>query len=63
MAAVRRVPVGSSRYSHGPGEAAGRVSSLLARRIAECVEAVRAGTVISLEDGWPVTLSPAISPK
>jgi hypothetical protein len=34
---------------------AGRVSLLLARRIAACVDAVTAGTVISLEDGCPVT--------
>jgi anti-sigma regulatory factor (Ser/Thr protein kinase) len=38
-----------------PGEVAERVSPLLARRIAACVDAVRAGTVISLEDGCPVT--------
>jgi len=38
-----------------PDEVAGRVSPLLARRIAACVDAVRAGTVISLEDGCPVT--------
>jgi hypothetical protein len=31
------------------------VSPLLARRIAACVDAVAAGTVISLEDGYPVT--------
>ncbi len=36
-------------------EVAERVSPLLARRIAACVDAVRAGTVISLEDGCPVT--------
>ena len=38
-----------------PGEVAERASPLLARRIAACVDAVRAGTVISLEDGCPVT--------
>jgi len=38
-----------------PREVAERVSPLLARRIAACVAAVEAGTVISLEDGWPVT--------
>ena len=38
-----------------PDEVAERVSPLLARRIAACVDAVRAGTVISLEDGCPVT--------
>jgi ADP-ribose pyrophosphatase YjhB (NUDIX family) len=37
-----------------PGEVAERVSPLLARRIAACVDAVVAGTVISLEDGCPV---------
>ncbi len=36
-----------------PDEVAERVSPLLARRIAACVDAVRAGTVISLEDGCP----------
>ena len=39
----------------GPDEVAGRVSPLLARRIAACVDAVRSGMVISLEDGCPVT--------
>jgi len=34
-----------------PGKVAERVSPLLARRIAACVEALMAGTVISLEDG------------
>jgi len=34
-----------------PGEVTERVSSLLARRIAACVDAVVGGTVISLEDG------------
>jgi hypothetical protein len=43
-----------------PGEVAERVSPLLARRIAACVDAVVAGTVISLEDGCPVTLLPAV---
>ena len=38
-----------------PDEVADRVSPLLARRIAACIDAVRAGTVISLEDGCPVT--------
>lgn len=38
-----------------PGEVAERVSPLLARRIAACVDALVAGTVISLEDGCPVT--------
>jgi 8-oxo-dGTP diphosphatase len=38
-----------------PGEVAERVSPLLARRISACVDAVAAGTVISLEDGCPVT--------
>jgi hypothetical protein len=38
-----------------PREVAERVSPLLARRIAACVAAVEAGTVISLEDGCPVT--------
>ena len=38
-----------------PGEVAERVSPLLARRIASCVDAVVAGTVISLEDGCPLT--------
>jgi hypothetical protein len=38
-----------------PGEVPERVSPLLARRIAACVDAVVAGTVISLEDGCPVT--------
>ena len=36
-------------------EVAERVSPLLARRIAACVEAIQAGMVISLEDGCPVT--------
>jgi hypothetical protein len=38
-----------------PGEVAERVIPLLARRIAACVDAVVAGTVISLEDGCPAT--------
>jgi len=38
-----------------PDEVAGRVSPLLARRIAACADAIRAGTVISLEDGCTVT--------
>ena len=38
-----------------PGEVAERVSPLLARRIAACLDAIMAGTVISLEDGCPVT--------
>ena len=38
-----------------PDKVADRVSPLLARRIAACIDAVRAGTVISLEDGCPVT--------
>lgn len=38
-----------------PGEVAERVSQLLARRIAACVDALAAGTVVSLEDGCPVT--------
>jgi len=38
-----------------PDEVAGRVSPLLARRIAACMDAVVARTVISLEDGCPVT--------
>ena len=38
-----------------PGEVAEWVSPLLARRIAACVDALVAGTVISLEDGCPVT--------
>jgi len=36
-----------------PGESAERVSPLLARRIAACLDAVVAETVISLEDGCP----------
>ncbi len=38
-----------------PDEVAERGSPLLARRIAACMDAVVAGTVISLEDGCPVT--------
>jgi 8-oxo-dGTP pyrophosphatase MutT (NUDIX family) len=38
-----------------PERPEGRVSPLLARRIAACVDALVAGTVISLEDGCPVT--------
>jgi ADP-ribose pyrophosphatase YjhB (NUDIX family) len=38
-----------------PGQVAEWVSPLLARRIAACVDAIAAGTVISLEDGCPVT--------
>jgi len=38
-----------------PDAVAERVSPLLARRIAACVDAIAAGTVISLEDGCPVT--------
>jgi len=37
------------------GEVVERVIPLLARRIAACVDAIKAGTVISLEDGCPVT--------
>jgi hypothetical protein len=37
-----------------PDEVPERVSPLLARRIAACVDAADAGTVISLEDGCPV---------
>jgi hypothetical protein len=37
-----------------PDEVAERVSPLLARRIAACLDAVVAGTVISLEGGCPV---------
>jgi 8-oxo-dGTP diphosphatase len=36
-----------------PGTVGERVSPLLARRIAACVEALMVGTVISLEDGRP----------
>ncbi len=58
MAAVRRGKRSGSasrRYAFvKPDEVAGRVSPLLARRIAACVDALRAGTVISLEDGYPV---------
>lgn len=36
-------------------EAAERVTSLLARRIIACLEAVEAGTVATLENGSPVT--------
>ena len=35
-------------------EAAGRVSPLLARRIAACLAAVAAGSVVTLENGSPV---------
>ena len=38
-----------------PGQVAERVIPLLARRIAACVDAIKAGTVISLEGGCPVT--------
>jgi 8-oxo-dGTP diphosphatase len=38
-----------------PGEVAERVSPLLARRIAACVDAIVAGTVISLENGCAAT--------
>jgi 8-oxo-dGTP diphosphatase len=38
-----------------PGEVSERVSPLLARRIAACLDAIMAGTVISLEDGCPAT--------
>lgn len=38
-----------------PGEVPERVSPLLARRIAACLDAIMAGTVISLEDGCPAT--------
>jgi len=38
-----------------PGKVAERVSPLLARRIAACVEALMTGTVVSLEDGCPAT--------
>ncbi|MGH3400936.1 MAG: NUDIX domain-containing protein [Streptosporangiaceae bacterium] len=37
----------------GPGEVPGRVSPLIARRIAACLEAVAAGTIASLENGSP----------
>jgi len=37
-----------------PEDVAERVSPLLARRIAACLDAAMAGTVISLEDGCPV---------
>ena len=37
-----------------PDEVPERVSPLLARRIAACVDAVVTGTVISLENGYPV---------
>jgi ADP-ribose pyrophosphatase YjhB (NUDIX family) len=36
-----------------PGEVAGLVTPLLARRIAACLDAVAAGTVAALEDGRP----------
>lgn len=36
-------------------EAAGRVTPLLARRITACLEAVKASTVATLENGSPVT--------
>jgi ADP-ribose pyrophosphatase YjhB (NUDIX family) len=36
-------------------EAAGRVTPLLARRIAACLQACEAGTVATLENGSPVT--------
>jgi 8-oxo-dGTP diphosphatase len=38
-----------------PGEVAERVTPLLARRIAACLDAVATRTVISLEDGCPTT--------
>jgi hypothetical protein len=36
-------------------EAAGRVTPLLARRIAACLQACQTGTVATLENGSPVT--------
>jgi ADP-ribose pyrophosphatase YjhB (NUDIX family) len=36
-----------------PGEVAGRVTPLVARRIAACLDALAAGTVASLENGSP----------
>jgi 8-oxo-dGTP diphosphatase len=36
-----------------PGQVAGRVTPLVARRIAACLDALAAGTVVSLENGSP----------
>lgn len=36
-------------------EVAGRVTPVLARRIAACLQACEAGTVATLENGGPVT--------
>ena len=36
-----------------PGEVAGLVTPLLARRVASCLDAVAAGTVATLENGDP----------
>src|ERR1039457_5211239 len=54
--ASRRERAEGARYAFvEPGEVTARVRPLLARRIAACLDAVVAGTVISLEDGCPAT--------
>jgi 8-oxo-dGTP diphosphatase len=39
----------------GPGEVKARVTPLLSRRIAACLDAIAQGTVAALKDGSPVT--------